>query len=160
MRDSLESLAALAGEQLGEERFVAACPFAAQGFIRLEAAKTARAMRGTPSLSRPAAPVSNAIGTAPLPDNLILGMTATRLFVFELSTKIARASELEAIVPLSAITDVKVQKVKSFPFLSLLILDISIDDNGPLALEIGSPGVKEGERFVGALSSAVARREP
>src|SRR5436305_11381084 len=115
VRDTLESLSTLAGEQLGGEQFVVAAPFASKGWIKLEGRKRAAYINKTLMFIPRADAASNAVADETLPNNLILALAATRLFVFELSTKFARASELKAIMALSAITDVTTRQYKQFP---------------------------------------------
>lgn len=155
MRDSLESLAAVAAERLGDEHFEDACPFAARGFISLYARRASRAMSGNLWLTVNGSTVENAVEDEKLPDNMILALTPTRLFIFELDTKIARAGELKVILPLGSVADVASRQSRSFPMIKRLDLDIALVDGNQLELEIGSPAVKDGERFVGALAAAV-----
>jgi hypothetical protein len=153
MKDAKDWLAALARQAAGQldgEAFVAACPFATRGYIRRGAgaatgvtfAKTAR----------------NAINRESLPKTIVFGLTKTRLFVFELVTKTAKAGDVKAIIPLDVITGVSSVKFKSL-LVPRLNVDIAISDNDPLLLEAGWPGVDKAERFVSALTAAIANRE-
>jgi hypothetical protein len=153
MKDSKDWLAAVArqaGERLAGETFVAACPLASRGFIR----RAAGAMTGFTA----AKTAGNAINGESLPNTMVFGLTTTRLFVFELVTKTARAGDIKAIVPLDVITGVSATKFKSL-LVPRLNVDISLNNNDQLLLEAGWPGVKDGERFVEALASAIASRE-
>ena len=85
-------------------------------------------------------------------------MTKTRLFVFELVTKTARVGDVKAIVPLDIITGVASVKFRSL-LIPRLNVDISIRDSDPLLLEAGWPVVDDAERFVNALTAAIANRE-
>ena len=152
MKDSKDWLAAVArqaGEHLDGETFVAACPLAARGYIR----RGAGAMTGFTASKT----TRNAIYGESLPNTMVFGLTTTRLFVFELVTKTAKAGDVKAIVPLDAITGVSSAKFKSL-LVPRLNVDISFHDNDPLLLEAGWPGVADGERFVEALASAIATR--
>jgi len=149
-KDMLGAVARQAGEQLDGETFVAACPLPTRGYIRRSAgaatgitfAKTAR----------------NAIDGEILPNTLVFGLTKTRLFVFELVTKTARVGDVKAIVPLDIITGVASVKFRSL-LIPRLNVDISIRDSDPLLLEAGWPVVDDAERFVSALTAAIANRE-
>ncbi|MEO5842205.1 MAG: hypothetical protein ABIQ73_24690 [Acidimicrobiales bacterium] len=152
MKDSKDWLAAVerqAGDQLDGETFVTAYPLATRGYIR----RSARAAAGLIS----AKGTRNAINGESLPNTMVFGLTTTRLFVFELVTKTAKAGEIKAIVPLEVITAVTSMKFKSY-FVPRLNVDISLYDNDQLLLEAGWPGLDKAERFVDTLTSATANR--
>ena len=150
-KDWLAAVARQAGEQLVGETFVAACPLATRGYIR-RAASAARGLVFTKTLW-------NVINGERLPQTMVFGLTKTQLFVFELVTKTAKAGDVKAIVPLNVITGVASVKFKSL-FIPRLNVDISIRNNDSLLLEAGWPNVDKAERFVNALTAAIANREP
>jgi hypothetical protein len=153
MKDWVTLLTAAAGDDLRGETIEVACPLASRGFIRKGARQISGAINNV--VVSGSDPTVNEIDGEPLPSTMVFGLTSTRLLVFELLTKTASAGAMKAAVPLSTIASVSAEKVKVFMVKSLAV-DITLHDGTQLALEAGWPALKEGQRFVDALSQSCA----
>lgn len=157
MKDWLPILAEAAGAELGDERFVAGVPAATRGFMRRSAASVSGSLA---VIAVTGSGRANELAGESLPTNLVLGVTATRLFLFELSIKRATVGELQTIVPLRDVVGVDATRARTF-MVKKLDVDLAFGDGSALTLEVGGPALAQGEQFVEAVQAVIgARRAP
>jgi hypothetical protein len=148
-----EKLASQASGALGPgEFFVAAAKYLPKGASAKRAAGGVFGAVGT-LMAGSGAGRGQIVGSAPLPDNIAVGLTNQRLLIFALGEGRERVSHQTHSIPLSHVLSLRYGVGRKLGF-RVTNVAISLADGSEVALEAVSPNSKNGEAFARSLEAS------